>query len=214
MITLSDIIFWKGIFSQHGMFLTWLLDYSIVPYLWNDASNMEQSWNSYRVDDGEKVLMYLIDGTIYTKKEILRISLSNYRPINKIIPKDDFEKLLQHMLYEIEYLKRSMLSNMSIEEEIEFYKGEAAQHTDLAADSIIGDEHLKQELYHAAKQMRISSGETSIHLLVQSGKMGEELLQRVVSGDVHSLMNMFMIIHEVEETLHGEEKLRLLDIDI
>lgn len=212
MLSVSNIIFWKTIFSQHGMFLMELLDRWMVPDLYRDSQLIETAWKDYSINM-TGTLLPLLDETIRIKQSILYRSMDSETPINVKIPKYHFEELVSHMLYEVEYVRSNLLGQLEVGQEIQFYKEEAAQHTYLMSDSIVNDMRLKRMLEDMISEMRHTQPSLrAVDLIVQSRQIAADLLNKIQSGEVVSLMTPLMLIHEMTETMHGEEELRSLGI--
>lgn len=174
---------------------------------------MERTWKKIDVESNRDYILDMVDETIRIKREILYISSST--PINLIIPKIDFDKLLHHMLLEVYHFRDSMSGNLSLDEEVSFYKRELEQHTELAANSITNNNSLRKKLYEMVLEMKKTRKiDKAIDLIIEGGDTGNKLLSMVDMGEVQSLMTPLMILHEISETMHGEEKLRSLGIRI
>lgn len=210
MLTHSDLHFWRNIFIDHAEFLSELLKPSMVPNLIQESIQMRYMWERYDVHRDE--ILPLIKKTLMLKNKVLSSAISTAKPINVKLPKEDFVAVVVHMIEEATYVEASLVRTLSRGEELAFWMRHSEEDTKLAADAILNSPHLKHMLYQLLAQMKIASPQQQLELFLEFDIKSKELASYIRSGQVQSLMDLKMLIHEIEETAYAREKLKELGL--
>lgn len=201
MLSDKELLFWADIFEEHMLFLMQLLSDS-VPHLIEEATVLRSEWKN--VGHNRRGYDTLLYDTMILKKTIIDRSMEE--KINKMISRDDFIDLVNHMLRELYYTQSSLHRELSRDEEISFWMYEGISHTSMLAGLVKENPPIKEDMLYLAGEMG------SPITLLSSNEMAEILKKEKDYGTISTPMTNKMIEHEIKETNHGLNKLSKLHI--
>jgi hypothetical protein len=210
MMNNDEATFWSRMMKQHCKFLSQLLNYSLVPKFVQEAKSIEQEWNDTPIFIDS--LVCVLGKTRELKRKIIHEGSFSPLPINVTISREDFMSLVQHMLEELDYFEDSLHRDLSEQDELSFWTRETEEHMKLTADTLLDGESIRREIYMIVDQMKkenLGSLE-QIDLYLQSSSISQKLFLLLQDNKVHSLIDLEMLAHEIEESLQGQEKLMSL----
>lgn len=201
------LFFWAERFTEHALFLSILLDQNSAKELKTRATLAYEEWRQFLSEYWNFDQFDRLMSELYEIKEEVLNKLKQGKMLTSALPQADFKSLVQHMLEELSFVGKVRNNTMTEEEEIEFWFRESAEHTELAGKSILNNVYKKVEVLNLAEDLKIDH---SLALFEKAEEDGIELLEKVETGEIESLVEPMMLLHEVKEAEYGAKRLQLL----
>jgi hypothetical protein len=214
----DDVTFWSERFKDHAMTLFILIDPNRANDLKIIAHQEFQDWDLYLQNPSFEALNQLIPRLSNLKHDVLEFS--KITPINLVLSHNDFISLVNHMIEELVFFLRLMSGNMTAEEELDFWKQESAEHTELASHLI----PFIPMSYQDADKLTVDSKDvvgrlkslTDPYALLPiyqwSNQIALKLDKLIQEGDKNAVQDLFhmMVEHEIKEGVRGAIRIRQL----
>ena len=214
----DDITFWSKRLEDHTALLFILIDPSRANDLKLMAYQELHNWNLYFENPNINTLNQLIPRLSDLKHDVLE--LSKISQINLVLPHEDFNSQVDHMIEELVFFLRLLSGEMTAEEELAFWKQESAEHTELASHLIPFIPMMPQ----VAEELKVNSAEavqrlkslTDPYALLPvyqwSNQIALKLDRLIQEGDKNAVQDLFHMIveHEIKEGTRGAIRIRQL----
>lgn len=202
--TPNDISGWNFRFVEHWYFLATLVDPIANPDLFGFAMTKCKEWLLTPNSHTRQQLKEL-----YDFKLKLKSNPSVFQRLQSKAP-----GLLDHMIKELVFFMNLIDGQLTVQDELNFYLEEAAEHTGLAAKLLERDPGLSLANEEIADTLKDRIGfPPSLQTLniVHSGNAAaQDLLKLIESGQIQTDLTSLMLKHEIDEAQMGERKLNLL----
>ena len=214
----NDLTFWSERFKDHAMLLFILIDPNRANDLKSRAHQEFQNWDLYLQNLNVNTLNQLIPRLSDLKQDVLEFS--KITQINLVISHDDFKDLVNHMIKELVFFLRLMSGDMSPEEELNFWKQENAEHTELSSHLIPfirmspqDAEELKVNSADVVQRLKSVTDPYALLPIYQwSNQIALKLDRLIQEGDKSAIQDLFhmMVEHEIKEGTRGAIRIRQL----
>lgn len=212
----DDVTFWSERFKDHAMLLFILIDFQKADDLKMRAQREFKNWDSYLKNQNHNLLNQLIPALSNLKYDVL--DRARMEQINLVLSPNDFISLVEHMIKELQFFLQITAKEISPLEELDFWRQENAEHTELASHLIpllpLNPE-LVQKLQSESSQMvqRLNNIRNPDELLFpyqMSNKMAMDLDQLIKQGNKNAIQNLLhiMVEHEIKEGIRGAQRIR------
>jgi hypothetical protein len=218
VLEMSSVAFWNHIMKEHALFYSLLLNSALVPELQKRAHELYQLWpESGDVDHeySQNNLIMRIRHLLQFKEQVLRSAEQAH--INLYLPQADFISFIKHTISEAQFALSTLEGKVNKEEELLFWRNEAAEHTELAGKAILNNKKLQVENFKLANKLKTTKNREAIIELLELSNQGARGLSDKIGlgkvntsfgvqhskGNVKSLVTLAMLEHEIEETEYG-----------
>lgn len=202
MYTPFDIAFWSNRYQDHMNFLILLLDPKLAPGYTEQALSIKKEWSALTPSSDARVVLPLLERTIELKQTL--IGMAYVKQINKVITRDNFMDLLDHMIMETLFERSILTSDVSFEEEVDFWRNHAAQNSKMWNSILIDRPDMKKELQHLYHLLLMNEDpDTSLGLILATGHMSKDLYDALSNLQAHILLDAYSVLHEIQETEYG-----------
>lgn len=213
----DDITFWSERFKDHAMLLFILIDPNMANDLKSRAHQEFQDWDLYLQNPNVNTLNQLIPRLSDLKHDVFEFS--KIVQINLVLSHDDFISLVNHMIEELVFFLR-LMSGMTAEDELAFWKQESAEHTELASHLIPFIRMMPQD----AQELKVNSADvvqklksltdpySLLPIYQWSNQIALKLDRLIQEGDKNAIQDLFhmMVEHEIKEGTRGAIRIRQL----
>lgn len=214
METLNDVIgLWSIQLKEHAMFIFKLLDDKKAPKLKAEAYRQWQKWSNVQSLKTKEQLPGMIAELNQLKQKVLE-ALASGAEIGNVYP-----SLIEHMLKESNFFLGKLQQNVTIDQEIEFWVKENAEHTGLTGhlldpsekQLVVDSLNMGQDLEDVAN----SDLGTINQLYQEANEAALELEASLRNNQVKTVnnpMTLLMLQHEIREAEYGAKRLQQLQV--
>ena len=199
--TLNDISGWNFRLLEHWYLLGSLIDPYANSDLFGYAMEKCREWLATPTSHTELQLKELYDFKMGLK--------SNPQVFSRL--ESRYPGLLDHMIKELLFFINLISGKLTIQQELNFYLLEGAEHTELASKLILGDPTLSLITEEMAETLRDRIGRTpslqTLNIVHSASESASDLLKMIESGQIQTDLTSLMLRHEIEESQIGERKL-------
>jgi len=199
--------FWSLQFAEHAFFIQDGIDVTKDPSLKQEAINQYTKWQQYLTNPTED-FNALMSELLNLKQKILNI-ISSGGNIGSIYPAE-----LEHMIMELKFVQKQLNSNVSEQEEIDFWIQENSQHTGAAAHYLDPlEKNLTDKNLEMSDLIENTSDDQVMDIIEESNKSALNLNKLVKSNKVLTINNpvtSMKLEHEIREAQLGQQRLSML----
>ena len=211
-LTNEDIVFWANQFREHAKYMFELLNDREGMEFKRRAKELQQQWTQfiryYPLSDNS--LFPLLTSTVTLQRDILK----KRRMRGKIgfLP----IALVLHMIKEEQHIEKLLQGKLTIQDELEFWIREAAEHTELLGHMIdpVNREHqrLTRIILQIAQELdqQLQNPTDPSVPLQESDRLAQQLLAAVKAQQIFVLITPSMIEHEIRESAWSKQRIHFL----